>query len=74
MALWLMMLHHHTKFGNKDLDKHSLTYKTFAMTLILNEVIQFFHRTFQLKMLYYKTKFGRKWTSSSEDIVETVIF
>ena len=51
MTLWLMMLHHHTKFGNKmfcnsednyHLDKHSLTFWTFTVTFTLNAVIQFF--------------------------------
>ena len=56
------------------LDKHSLTYWTFAVTLTLNVVIQFFHRTLQLMMLNYQTRFGCKWTSSLEDIVEIVIF
>ena len=44
------------------------------MALTLNAVINFFHRTLSVTMLYYKTKYGCKWTSSLEDIVETVLF
>ena len=101
-TLWLILLHHHTKFGNNVLwfrrhhpnnspdvtpsswlgsknqlthpDKYSLTFLTFAVTLTLNAVIQFFHRTFWLIMLYYYTKSGCKRTSSLEDIIEIVSF
>ena len=55
-------------------DKHSLTFWIFALTLTLNAVIPFFHRTLQLKMLYYQTKFGCKPNSSLEDTTEIVIF
>ena len=54
--------------------KHPLIFWTFAVTLTMNLVMQFLNRTLQLMMLYYKTKFGSKWTSSLEDAVETVIF
>ena len=37
-------------------------------------VIQFFHRTLWLMMLYYPTKFGCKYTSSLGEIAEIVIF
>ena len=56
------------------LDKHSLTFWTFAVTLSLNTVIPFSHRTLQLMMLYYQTKSGCKPTSSLEDTREIVIF
>ena len=55
-------------------DKHSLTFWFIAVTLTLNAVIQFFHRTLHLMMQYYQTKFGCKWNSNLEDIVEIVIF
>ncbi len=102
MTLWLILLHHHTKFGNNVLwfrrhhrnnspdvtpsswlgsknqlthpDKYSLTFLTFAVTLTLNAVIQFFHRTLLLIMLYYHTKSGCKRTSRLEDIIEIVLF
>ena len=45
-----------------------------AVTLTLDAVIKFFHRTLQLMMQYYQSKFGYKWNSSLEDIVEIVIF
>ena len=57
------------------LDKYSLTFLTFSVTLTLSAVIQFFfRRTLWLIMLYYQTGFGCKWTSSLEDIVKIVIF
>ena len=56
------------------LDKHSLTFWTFTVTLIMNAVIPFFHKTLWLMMLYYQTKFGWKPTSRLEDTTEIVIF
>ena len=44
------------------------------MTLTVNAVIPFFHRTLQLMMLYCQTKFGCKPTCSLEDTTEIVIF
>ena len=56
-------------------NKHSLTFWTFTVTLTLNAVIPFFHRTLQLMKLYYQTKFGcKKNPSSLEDTTEIVIF
>ena len=55
-------------------DKHSLTFWTFAVTLTLDAVIQFFHRTLWFMMLYYQTKFGCNQTSSLEGTTEIVIF
>ena len=63
-----MMLHHHIKFGPK------ITLWTFAVTLTLNAVIKFFHRTLLLMMLYYQTMSGCKRTRSLEDIVKIVMF
>ena len=74
------MLHHHIKFGNfcssEDIIPANIHWHflTFAVTLTLNVVIQFFHRTLWLMMLYYQTKFGCKSTSSVEDTTEIVIF
>ena len=48
--------------------KHQLTNKN-AITFSF-----FFHRTLQLMMLCYQTKFGVKWSSSLEEIAEIVIF
>ena len=81
-SLWLMMLHHHTKFNKKNVlwfrkyhpGKHSLKLQTFTVTLTLNPVIPFFHRTLRLMMLYYQTKYGCKWSRSLEDTTEIVIF
>ena len=44
------------------------------MTLTLNTVIPFFHRTLWLKMMYNQTKFGCRPTSTLEDTTEIVIF
>ena len=75
------MLYHHTKFGTKcsAVDSETIiltniqTFQTFLVTLTLNTVIPFFHRTLQLMMLYYQTKFGCKPTSSWKDTTEIVI-
>ena len=61
-------------FRRNQPDKHSLTFWTYAVTLTLNTVNQFLHRTLQLMIFYSHTKFGCKWTSSLEDMVEIVIF
>ena len=45
-----------------------------AVTLTLKIVKQFLHRTLQLMMLYYNTKFGCKWKSSLEATVESLYF
>ena len=62
------------QFRRYELHKHSLTVWTFSVTLTLNAVIQFLHRTLQLIMLYYQTKFGCKQTRSLGDRAEIVIF
>ena len=52
-------------------------YHAVCLTLTLcslNTVNQFLHRTLWLIMLYYQTKFGCKWTRSSEGRVEIVMF
>ena len=51
-------------------DKYSLTFWTSIVTLTLNVVILFFHRTPRLMMLYYQTKFG----FSLKDTTEIVTF
>ena len=58
----------------QKISKRSLTFWTFTLTLTLNAAIPFFHRTLQLMMLYYQTKFGSKLTSSLEDATELLIF
>ena len=75
------MVHHDTMCGNnmfcgsEDIQKkHSPKSWTSAVTLTLNTVIQLFHRTLQLMMQYYKTKFGCKQTSSLEDRIGIIIF
>ena len=76
VTLWLILQHHHAKFGDKMFcgSYHPDKYSLFAVTLTLNTVMQFFRRTLWLIMLYYQTKFDCKRTSSLEDIVEIVIF
>ena len=44
------------------------------MTLTLNTTIQFLCKTLWLMIMYYKTKFGSKRLSSSEDVVELLYF
>ena len=44
------------------------------MTLTLNVVIHFFHRTLWLLMMYHQTKIGCHGINSSDNIIERVIF
>ena len=83
MTLWLMMLHHHTKLGKKLFHGSDDSIRTNTDILNLccyldfessNPFFFFFHRSPQLMMLYYQTKFGCKQTSGLEDIVEIVLF
>ena len=67
-----MMMHHNTKFGNKMFV--GLEGIIWTNTDILNHCdldlecsTPIFHRTLQLMIQYYQTKFGCKWTSSLED-------
>ena len=46
----------------------------FSVTLTLNAVIHFFHRTFWLLVMYHQTKFGCQGVNSSENIVEKIIW
>ena len=74
-----MRLHHNTKFGNKmfvgleDIIWTNIDILTFAVTLTLTAVIQFFHRTLWLMMLHHYTKFRNKMFYGSEDIIRTII-
>ena len=80
MALWPMMMHHHTKFGNKGSPVQKITRQIFIdilifpMTSPVKAVLKFFHNTLQLMMMYHQTKPGCKKISNSEDTVEIVIF
>ena len=83
MTHCLMIIHHLTKFGKKWLSgsgdteqtqSDTLTLSTFAVTLTLNAIIPFFHRTLPLMMLYYQTKFGCKLISCFQATTEIVIF
>ena len=44
------------RFRRYHPDKQSLTFRNFTVTLTVNTVIQFFHSTLRLLMLYYQTK------------------
>ena len=76
-----MILHYNTKFGIKMIcgSKHIIQ-TTFTKILKLccdldlNHSKPIWHRTLQLMMLYYKTKFGCKWTRILKHRVEIVIF
>ena len=79
-TIWLIIMHHHTKFGVKGsaIQKISsghtyIDILNFALTLTLNTTIKFLHKTLCLMIMYCQTKFGSKRISSSEDIIETVI-
>ena len=73
------MMNHNTKFDNKmfvsleDFIWTNIDILTFDVTLTLNVVIQFFHKTLWLMMLYHHTKFGNKIFCGSEDIIWTNI-
>ena len=80
-TLWLMMLHHHTKFGNKMFCGSQNSFQTnihcilnLLCDLDLEHSNPFFHWTLWPMMLYYQTKFSCKPTSSLEDTTETVLF
>ena len=61
-------------WGKHHPNKHPLTFWIFAVTLTFNVVTPFSQRTLWLMMLYYKTKFGCKLASSSEDTTKIAIF
>ena len=61
-------------FRRQHLDKQSLTFRNFAVTLTLNTIIQFLHKTLWLMIMYHQNKFYSKRISNSEDAVETVTF
>ena len=75
-----MIMHHNTKFGNKmyvgleDIMWKNIDILTFAVTLTLIEVINFFHRTLWLMMLHHLTKFGNKMICGSERKKKSLIF
>ena len=46
---------------------------TFTVTLTLNAIIQYFHKTLWLMMKYHNIMFGCQGINSSEDIVESHI-
>ena len=73
-TLWLMMMYHHTMFDYKrlnisehhHLDKHSMKFEPFALTMDLNALKQSFYRTVDIP-----SKFGSKKISSLEDTIKT---
>ena len=81
MTLWLIMVHHNSKFGNKTFGdsedtmrhKQSLTFRAFTVTFTFNAATFFslFHRTLRLIMPHHQTTFGCKRISSLKDRVET---
>ena len=76
-----MIMYYQTKFGGKKDQQfrrysrncHILIIGALAVTLTLKAVIQFFHRTLWLMMMYHQTKFGCQGINSSENIAERVI-
>ena len=61
--VWQYKVQH---FRRQHLDKQSLTFCNFAVTLTLNTAIQFLHKTLWLTIMYHQTKFCSKRTSNSE--------
>ena len=78
-TLWLIMMHHRTKFGNKifvgfeDIIWTNIDILTFAVTLTLIAVTHFFHIILWLMMLYHYIMFGNKMFCGSEHIIQTII-
>ena len=74
MTLWFMTCHH-TKFGYKKgchsediLWTHlNWNFETFTVTLILTTVIQYFHWTLWLMVIYHQIKFGHSKGKSMQD-------
>ena len=70
MTLWLIMMHHHIKFGNKQFSSSEDIFWTnsqwhfwsFTVTLTFNTPIRFFllQKTLQLTLKYHETKFACK--------------
>ena len=62
-TIWLMKMHHHTKFGSKkgsailtrSLEDHILTSWSFAVTFTLNTAIHFLHKTLWLILCTIET-------------------
>ena len=54
--------------------KHSLKFRTITVTLTLNTAKQPFHKTLQLMNMHCQTKLVAQKISSSEHIIEIVIF
>ena len=81
MILWLMMMHHHTKFDRSEI----LSGQTFTevQNLQLNTAKQPFHKTLQLMNMYCQTKLSPQnhdyfyyvfWSvDTSEHIIEIVM-
>ena len=72
------MMHHNIKFGYKKLNHlEDIIKNTFNEVLNLccdNSKADFFHKTFQLVIMYHQKKFGSKYIRNSGDITESVIF
>ena len=56
MVLWLMMMHHHTKFGRSEILSGQTLFGTFTVTLTLNTAKQPFHKTLLLMNIHCQTK------------------
>ena len=83
MALWLLMMHHNTKFGSKTFgglgDNMWTNINSLSLTCKLdpecnNPFFFFFTGQLGLLMMYHQTKFGCQGINSSDNIVARVIF
>ena len=77
MTLWLMLMHHHTKFGNKMFCslENTIWTNTDILTLHCNLDLKcnnpFLNKTLWLMMMYHQTRFNCQGIKSSEDTVES---
>ena len=58
--LYQVWQYKYQQFRRQHLDKQSLTFCYFAVTLTLNTAIQFLHKTLWLMIMYHQTTFCRK--------------
>ena len=59
MILWLMRMHHHTKFDRSEIlsgQTFTLKFRTFTVALTLNTAKQNFYKTLQLMNMHCQTK------------------
>ena len=68
--VWQYKVQH---FRRQHLDKQSLTFCNFAVTLTLNTAIQSLHKTLWLMIMYHQTKFSSKKISRIQGYTEVYL-